>query len=132
MSFLLALCFRLLPVINAWSIVKIHRNAVYHPHSWCSFLSNASLADDASLQTCIRRCTQQLHCRTVVFHNDGQNCSMFAELVRLGHIVSSGDVRASVIALIENRSQYLRIIERSISSLVLRSGGSFHLQHGIQ
>lgn len=104
MAFLLALSF-LLPMINGFAIVKVHRNALYHPQFWCSFLGNASLSDDASIQTCIWTCTHKRLCRTIVYYNNEQICSMFDEHVRLGRIVSSEDVRASVIVLIETNSR---------------------------
>ena len=104
MAFLLALSF-LLPIINGFAMVKVHQNALYHPQSWCSFLGNASLTDDASIQTCVWKCTHKRLCRTIVYYNDRQICSMFAEHVRFGRIVSSKDARANVVALIETNTR---------------------------
>jgi hypothetical protein len=94
----LAICF-FLPLINTLIVVRIHQNAFYHPHSFCSFILNATLSNE---QSCIWECVYEHDCQTVVYFSDDKICSMFAELCTAGSIESSGDVRANTICYRKN------------------------------
>lgn len=104
-----ALCL-LLPIIDAFLTVKIIRNSFYSPDSLCAFLGNATLATDASLQTCIWKCAHENECQTAVYFNDGRICWMYAEFYQRGHIIPSGNVRASVLCYRKDHSKSLFLI----------------------
>jgi hypothetical protein len=99
----LAICF-FLPLINTLVVVQIHQNALYQPHSWCSFIGNASISDE---QSCIWECVYEHDCQTVVYYRADKICSMFAELCTTGSIEPSGNVRASTICYRKNPRESL-------------------------
>jgi hypothetical protein len=106
----LSLCF-ILPMINAFVTVKIICNSFYQANSSCAFLGNYTLANDASIQTCIWKCVDVDDCQTAVFFNDGRICSMFSEFYERGIIEPSGDVRASVLCYRKSYSKSLCLIQ---------------------
>ena len=105
-------------MINALVTVQIHRNAFYRPLSSCALIRNASLPNDASIQSCIWECVYEYNCQTAVYFNDEKICSIFVELCETGSIQSSGN-RASVICYRKNHDKFTccyAIAENSLSS----------------
>ena len=96
----------LLPLINSLIIVKIHRNAFYHPNSSCAFIRNTSLSNDPSTQSCIWECVYEHDCQTAVYFHDENICSMFTELCSIGSIEPAGTVQASVICNRKNHGEF--------------------------
>jgi hypothetical protein len=86
-----------LPIINAVIVVQIHPNSFYNPNSSCSFLRNALLSNDASIQSCIWECVHEYDCQTAIYFHNNKTCSMFSEVCPTGRIESSGNDPASVI-----------------------------------
>ena len=89
--------FVLYPLTGAMILVEIHRDAFYRPSSLQIFIRNDSLLSNSSMQSCAWRCVQDRDCRTAVYFNVAQNCSLFSEFCHLGTFPPSGIERASVI-----------------------------------
>ncbi|CAF1111947.1 unnamed protein product [Adineta steineri] len=70
---------------------------IYRPVSLCTFIRNASLPINTSLQSCIWECVYEDTCQTAVYFNDENVCSMFTESCDPNSIQSSGNTRATVI-----------------------------------
>jgi hypothetical protein len=102
----LAICL-FLPIINALLVVKIHPNSLYHPHSFCSSIHNATMSTDASIQSCIWECVNEYDCQTAVYHHDNKICSMFGELCTAGNIEPFGNVQASVICYRKDHGEFI-------------------------
>ncbi len=94
-----------LPIIHTLVIVKIHRNSLYYPESFCAFILNASLPNDASIQSCIWSCVNEYDCQTAVYYKNERICSMFIELFNTSHLQSSENIEASVICYKKNHSE---------------------------
>ncbi len=97
-------------MINALLTVKIHQQSFYQPNSSCAFIRNASLSNDASIQSCIWECDYEDECQTAVYFYDNKICSMFAELCTTGGIESSVNDRASVICYRKNHGEFIFLL----------------------
>ena len=102
---LLLLCWMPL-MINALAIVRIHSSSFYHPSAPYAFIQNRSWLNAGSLQRCIWECVREPDCQTAVYYKEKQICSMFKELCRPDHIISSPDVSISVVCYQQNRSDF--------------------------
>ncbi|CAF1017412.1 unnamed protein product [Adineta steineri] len=76
---------------------------IYRPVSLCTFIRNASLPINTSLQSCIWECVYEDRCQTAVYFNDENVCSMFTESCDPNSIQSSGNTRATVICYEKNQ-----------------------------
>ncbi|CAF0860874.1 unnamed protein product [Adineta steineri] len=76
---------------------------IYRPVSLCTFIRNASLPINTSLQSCIWECVYEDRCQTAVYFNDENVCSMFTESCNPNSIQSSGNTRATVICYGKNQ-----------------------------
>ena len=106
--------------INAIIITQVHRSSLYQTNSSCALLSNVTLTDGASIQSCIWECTHQDQCRTAVYFHNNRTCLMFSEECQSGNITSSGDVRASVICYRRNQGEF--IVMMTLSSFIFCLG----------
>jgi hypothetical protein len=84
-------------------IVKIIRNSYYTPAVSCTLLRNISHSQ--TLQDCIWSCEDDVACRTSVYFNDEQRCSLFAEHHTLGQLIPSEEIPSSIIAFKKNLGQ---------------------------
>ncbi|CAF1438139.1 unnamed protein product [Adineta ricciae] len=83
--------------MNAITVSQIHRSSIYKTNSSCASVSNITWSGDVSIQSCIWECTHQEQCQTVVYYHDNKTCLLFRGDCQSGEIVSSGNIRASVI-----------------------------------
>ncbi|CAF1017375.1 unnamed protein product [Adineta steineri] len=77
---------------------------IYRPVSLCTFIRNASLPINTSLQSCIWECVYEDRCQTAVYFNDENVCSMFTESCNPNSIQPSGNTRATVICYGKNQA----------------------------
>lgn len=94
-------------MMNALLTVKVHRQTFYHPHSFCAFIRNTSLSNDASIQTCIWECDYEHDCQTAVYFHEKKICSLFDEVCTTGRIESSSNDRSSVICHKKNHGEFI-------------------------
>ena len=102
--YLLEICL-LLPITSALVGVKIFTNSLYDPKSTWAFIRNASLPNNASIQSCIWKCVYEDYCQTAVYFNREQICSMFVEFYQSGRIQPSVNFQAHVICYQRDQSK---------------------------
>lgn len=86
-------------------MVKIHPNSFFEPESACAFISDVTLSDDESIQSCIWQCVHEHSCQTAVYYENDKLCSMFNERCENGQIQSADNDLSSVICYRKNHSK---------------------------
>lgn len=84
-------------MINGFVVVQIHRKSIYHSTMPCDFIRNVTWSHDVSIESCIWKCNYEQDCQTAIYFHDLNVCSMFYELCKMDAILSSGNIRTSVI-----------------------------------
>ena len=92
-------------IINGFIIVKIHRNSLFYPLSSCSFISNVSIINDLSINSCIWKCVNEYDCQTAIFFKTNNICSMFKEECHIDYIKPSRNDFIHVICYKKNHSK---------------------------
>lgn len=85
----------LLPIIDAFIVVEIHRSAIYETNSSCAYLRNISSI--MNVDSCAWECSYDERCQTAVYFHNETICSLFAESCTVGNIDSLSNIQASVI-----------------------------------
>lgn len=93
----LVIMYVIFPMIDGMVSVLIHQNSIFKPSSTCSFVRNATLSNDLSINSCIWECVNQWNCQTANFDSNKQICSLFKEECPDGSIHSSGNDLITVI-----------------------------------
>lgn len=95
--------FLFISAINALIITRVHRNSIFRPSTWCSFVGNiSSWSNNPSIQSCIWECVHEHNCQTAIYFKDIKICSTFSDLCEQGSIDSSTNILASVICYRKN------------------------------
>jgi hypothetical protein len=107
-------CFFLLfflPITKAFVSVKIRRDSLYHPRSSFAFISNTSLSNNSSIQSCIWQCVHEQNCQTAVYYKNEKICSMYSEFCETNRIQSLGNAASSVICYRKNHSRIDHVLQ---------------------
>ncbi|UJR17552.1 hypothetical protein I4U23_004448 [Adineta vaga] len=100
------LIYLLFPAVNSLIIVELHRQSIYQSNISCSSIGNNSLANQSSINDCIRTCHNDYYCQTAVYFKNKNICSMFAELCGKDSIKSTENTSATVICCKKNYESF--------------------------